>query len=163
MKKTPGTLGEVIEEAAKTHDCPKCKGVSVLIVPLKKVDKRMAAYGCPACGHAFSLDGGDFLKDAGELRDVFRGATLANRTLVEALAGEKLNPATRAVLTAQLLEYGIQMYFDGLKQGLLLGTVQAEKEAKSDTGTGHSPRGSSAEKRTEGREGGHGSSDGLHA
>lgn len=163
MKKSPGTLGEVIQEAAKTHDCPKCKGVAVLIVPLKKVDKRMAAYGCPACGNAFTLDGGAFVKDAGELKDVFRGATLANRTLVESLGGEKLNPATRAVLVAQLMEYGVQMYFDGLKQGLLLGTIQAEKEAKDVAGTGENPRGSSSEKRAGGREAGHESSDGVHA
>jgi predicted RNA-binding Zn-ribbon protein involved in translation (DUF1610 family) len=127
------TLGGVIEEASKVKDCPRCGGAAGLIVPLKKVDKRMAVYGCQACGHAFSTDGGAFVKDAGELRDVFRGASLANRTLTEALGGEKLNPATRAVLTAQLLEYGMQMYFDGLKQGLILGTIQAEKERAGPT------------------------------
>lgn len=125
-KEPAETLGAVIEEAARTIDCPKCGGAAPIIVPLKKVDKRMAVYGCPACGYAFGADGGAYLKDSSQLRDIFRGATLANRTLVESIGGEKLNPATRAVLTAQLLEYGMQMYFDGLKQGLLLGTVQQE-------------------------------------
>lgn len=120
--------------AAKTKECPKCQGTASLIVPLKQVEKRMAVYGCMACGHAFNGSGGAYLKDAGELRDVFRGATLANRTLTEAMGGEKLNPATRAVLTAQLLEYGVQMYFDGLKQGLLLGTIKSEKENEPSTG-----------------------------
>jgi hypothetical protein len=127
MTESHETLGGVIDEAARTADCPKCKGAAGLIVPLKKVDRRMAVYGCSHCGHAFSADGGVYLKDSGELRDIFRGATLVNRTLTESILGEKLNPATRAVLTAQLLEYGMQMYFDGLKQGLLLGAVQAER------------------------------------
>jgi predicted RNA-binding Zn-ribbon protein involved in translation (DUF1610 family) len=138
--KTPDSLGAVIEEAARTADCPKCKGSAGLIVPLKKVDKRMAVYGCSACGFSFKADGGAFVKDAEQLRDVFRGATLADQTLTEALGGEKLNPATRAVLTAQLLEYGMQMYFDGLKQGLLLGTIRTEGKDGSSTrdGTGSS-------------------------
>lgn len=126
-----------MNEAPKSADCPKCQGHAALIIPLKKVDKGAAVYGCSACGHTFHSSGAAFLKDAGELRDVFRGATLANRTLMDSLGGEKMNAATRAVLTAHLLEYGMQMYFDGLKQGLLLGTISQEKgDAGSSAGSG---------------------------
>jgi len=115
------------KDAAKNKDCPKCEGAASLLSPLKLTDESMAVYGCMACGHTFRSDGGAYLDNAAELRDYFRGATLGQKTLIESLGGEKLNPASKAVLTAMILEYGTQMWFDGLKQGLLLGTVQAEK------------------------------------
>lgn len=147
-KKEHETLGGLIEEAARTADCPRCKSIANMIVPLKKVDRRMAVYACtaPGCGYTFNADGGAFIKDANHLRDVFRGATLTNRTLTESLGGEKLNPATRAVLTAQLLEYGMQMYFDGLKQGLILGCIQSEG-THEPTAAGSSAGGHSSEER----------------
>lgn len=114
-------------EAARSADCPKCKGLASLIVPLKKVDQALAVYGCSACGFVFESSGKAFLRDVDGLRDVFRGATLAHQTLTDAFGGSGMNAATRAVLTAQLLEYGMTMYFDGLKQGLLLGTIEVEK------------------------------------
>jgi hypothetical protein len=114
-------------EATKTADCPKCGGLASLIIPLKKVEQALAVYGCSACGFVFDANGKAFLRDTGELRDVFRGATLAHQTLADAFGGSTMNAATRAVLTAQLLEYGMMMYFDGLKQGLLLGTIQTVK------------------------------------
>lgn len=109
------------------RDCPKCNGVSVNITPLKNHDESVAIFGCQACGYAFKADGKAFVENAQQLRDVFRGATMANQTLVEAFEGDKMNPAARAMLTARLLEYGTQMWFDGLKQGILLGVTQAEK------------------------------------
>lgn len=123
-------IADKVEHADKTIDCPRCKGAAVLLTPLKSVDKRAAVYGCNACGFSFRADGGAFLEDASQLRDVFRGATMANKTLLELLKGERLNAATRAMMSAQLLEYGVQMWFDGLKQGLLLGAIGADKENK---------------------------------
>ena len=114
--------------AAKTMDCPKCQGAAKLITPLKAVDQRVAVYGCSACGYAFKADGGVFLEDTSKLRDYFRGATLGNETLLEAMKGEQMNPATRTLFTAMMMEYGLQMWFDGLRQGLLLGAIQQEKK-----------------------------------
>ncbi|NDC22623.1 MAG: hypothetical protein EBZ49_00610 [Proteobacteria bacterium] len=109
-------------------DCPQCKSVAINITPLKNHDRSIAVYACQACGFAFKSDGGAFVSDSEKLKDVFRGATLGQKTLVESLGGENLNAATKALLTARLLEYGTQMWFDGLKQGLLLGAIKSEKD-----------------------------------
>jgi len=108
--------------------CPKCGGEAADITPLKVKDARIAVYACytPKCGYTFKAGGGAFVEGPEQLRDVFRGATLADRALTETMAGEKLNPATKALFQARLVEYGLTMWFDGLKQGLLLGAVQQE-------------------------------------
>lgn len=107
-------------------DCPKCKGAAADITPLKKKDERIAIYGCTVCGYAFTSDGKAFVKDGEALRDVFRGATQGNDALVDMLAGtgEVVNGPTRALLAARMLEYGLQMWMDGVKQGILLGVMQ---------------------------------------
>lgn len=106
-------------------DCPKCQAVAYPLSPVKDAAPKL--FACSACGHAFDASGRAYIDDVAELNDHFRGATLGKKTLVEMLAGEKLNPATKSLMTAQLLEYGTQMWFDGLKQGLLLGAMQLEK------------------------------------
>jgi hypothetical protein len=111
----------------KTLECPRCQGTAPLLEPMRILDKRVAVYGCKACGFAFKADGGAYVADTKELRDYFRGGTLANQTLMEALAGEKLNPATKILLQARLVEYGTQMWFDGLKQGLMMGAASAQE------------------------------------
>lgn len=107
-------------------DCPKCNGKATDITPLKNHDRSIALFACSACGNVFRANGGEFVSSSEKLRDVFRGATMGSKALEESLGGEKLNSATRALLLARLTEYGIQMWFDGLKQGLLLGTIQQE-------------------------------------
>lgn len=126
-----------MKEAAQTPDavlrameCPKCKGSAPLMAPMKITDKRNAVYGCQACGNTFKADGGAYVANVDELRDVFRGATAGHTALTEALAGEKLNPASLVLLQAQLVEYGTTMWFDGLKQGLLLGAAAAQHAMK---------------------------------
>jgi hypothetical protein len=93
---------------------------------MKIIDKRLAVYGCKACGFAFKADGGAYVANAKELKDYFRGGTLAHQTLTEAMAGEQLNPATKILLQARLVEYGTQMWFDGLKQGLVMGAATSQ-------------------------------------
>lgn len=107
-------------------DCPKCKGAAADITPLKKKDERISIYACQVCGFAFTADGKAFVKDGEALRDIFKGATAGNQALVDMLAGtgEQINPATKTLLTARMLEYGLTMWFDGVKQGLLLGVQQ---------------------------------------
>jgi len=39
--------------------------------------------------------------------------------------GDKINQATKVVLTARTLEYGINMWQEGLRQGMLLGLKQS--------------------------------------
>ncbi|MCJ7520848.1 MAG: hypothetical protein MUP21_01275 [Dehalococcoidia bacterium] len=116
------------EGASQRKACPKCSAVASLLSPTKHVEVTAAVYSCSACAFVFRADGAAYLENTNALRDYFRGASLGNKTLMESLGGEKVNAATKAVLTAQLLEYGTQMWFDGLKQGLLLGAIQAEKK-----------------------------------
>jgi len=123
-----------IDHAEKTQVCQKCQGTAVLLTPLKVVDKRVAVYGCQACGFSFTGEGRAFIETTSQLRDVFRGATLTNATLTASMQTAKLSPAAKALLQAQLLEYGVQMWYDGLKQGLLLGALQTERR-QSDGNT----------------------------
>lgn len=109
-----------------TKECPRCQGASPLLAPMKITDHRIAVYGCKACGFAFKADGGAYVADTKELKDYFRAGSMANTTLMEAMAGEKLNVATKILLQARLVEYGTQMWFDGLKQGLVMGAASAQ-------------------------------------
>lgn len=123
------------EKAADTTaTCPQCKGTSRLLSPLKELPEGMAVYACSACSYTHKADGGAYVGDTEQLHDVFQAATLGKQTLDKTLGGENLNPATKAFLQAQIMEYGVQMWFDGLKQGLLLGAVQKEKGGKNGDG-----------------------------
>src|SRR5690606_28232209 len=86
------------------------------------------------CAYSFTVDGGSFVKDASQLKDHFRAMALGNITLEKALFGEKLNPATRALLLAHILEYGTTMWMDGLKTGLLYGAARDEANAEEVSG-----------------------------
>ena len=119
------------EEALKAMPCPRCEDEAPLMSPLKKTAKRMAVYGCKSCGFSFDADGGAFVANSNELQDIFRAGPQTRRTLINALLGEKVNPATHAYLSAELTSYGLQFWYDGYKQGLLLGARSQEfKEAQ---------------------------------
>lgn len=119
-------------KAGDRADCVKCGALATNITPTKSHDSSMAVFGCSACGYAFKADGGAFVPDATKLRDVFRGGTMAQKTVVEVMAGETMNAATKALFTAKLLEYGLQMWYDGVKQGILLGAIQDEYANKAN-------------------------------
>lgn len=123
-----------------TKDCPKCKSKSVGVSPLKTDNPRAVVFLCKnsKCAYSFTVDGGAFVKDAGQLRDYFRAMTLGNTTLEKALFGEKLNPSTRNLLMAHILEYGTTMWMDGMKTGLIYGAARDEARAQEVSG-GESP------------------------
>jgi len=124
-------MKEPAQSVAQRMDCPKCHGVAMLAVPNAMAAAAYAIYGCGACGFAFKADGTPYVDNVQELRDYFRGATLGHKTLADGLKGVDLPPAAKVLFQAQIIEYGTNMWFDGLKQGLLLGAIQATKEAKS--------------------------------
>lgn len=103
-------------------DCPKCQGMATNITPVKG-EQAIKVFGCPTCGHTFNADGTPVVTNAKQLADVFRVATEGQKTLLETFGATQMDPATRAVVTTKLLEYGVQMWFDGLKQGILLTTI----------------------------------------
>jgi transcription elongation factor Elf1 len=109
-------------------NCPKCGSAAQNITPVKQNPLKITAYGCPVCGHAFDGSGKPIVSNTKQLADVFKAATESQKTLQEVFGQTKLDPATRVALTAKLLEYGVQMWFDGLKQGLLLTAIQEIKE-----------------------------------
>lgn len=113
-----------------TKICQKCNGVAADITPLKKKDERIAIYACENCGFAFTADGKAFIKDSESLQQTF--ATPGNQALMDMLigTGEKLNPATFALLSARMLEYGLTMWMDGYKAGLLTKVKQEDYNGK---------------------------------
>lgn len=112
--------------------CPRCKAAALLLAPGRSATK-VVVYGCTGCGFAFTPDGAQYTDNLKELKDFFRGATLGQKTFTEGLKGVEMSPAARALLTAQIIEYGTSMWFDGLKQGLLLGALDQNYKAVSAT------------------------------
>lgn len=110
--------------------CPKCNSVAHDVTPLKKKDERIAIYACELCGYAFTSDGKSFIKDAEQLQKTF--ATAGNEGLVDMLMGtkEKVNPATFALLSARMIEYGLTMWMDGYRTGLLTKVKQEDYNGK---------------------------------
>ena len=129
--------------------CTRCQGGLRNISPLKSTN-RVSVYSCVKCGYTFTSEGKAFVADGEALRDVFKGATLGNQAVVDMIlgTGEEINAATRALLSARMLEYGLTMWMDGLKQGLLLGVNQ--DDARRNT---QSKGVASADRRQPGREG----------
>jgi transcription elongation factor Elf1 len=119
-----------------TSDCPKCGSVATNITPTKSPTS-VKVFGCAACGYAFTEDGKPVVQNNKQLADVFKAATEGQKTIMDVFGGSKMDPVTRSVMTTKLLEYGVQMWFDGLKQGILLGTIQ---EMKNDGENGSEER-----------------------
>lgn len=117
-------------KAGEKSICPQCKGEAVNITPLKEHDRSLAIFCCKkkGCGFTFKADGGAYVKDPNELKDWFSGVIKGNQALTELLMGEKLNPATRNLFLARITEYGLQMWNEGFKQGLLVNALQQHKE-----------------------------------
>ena len=116
-------------------NCPKCGSVATNITPVKQNPTNITAYGCQVCGYAFDGAGKPIVNSTKQLADVFRAATEGQQTIQELFGQNKLDPATRVAFTAKLLEYGVQMWFDGLKQGLLLTAIQEIKNDDGKTGS----------------------------
>jgi hypothetical protein len=114
--------------AESLQPCGKCGAPAHLVVPLKVVSKKMAVYGCPACGHTFRYGGAVFLENPDQLRDTFRAATLGQ----EMFGDQKMDPSLALMFQARLMEFGTHMFYDGVKQGLLLGALQLSSKEKSD-------------------------------
>ena len=113
--------------------CPKCEVLATGSTPIKTKDARAMVFICPGkkCGYSWTVQGGEFVKDSDDLRDVFKSTTLGQKTLEDVLFGQTLNPATRALMLARLTEYGLQMWMDGLKTGLVNGARQREDTISS--------------------------------
>jgi len=113
--------------------CPICGVPATGHTPIKTEDTRAMVFICPSrkCNYAWTVQGGVFVKDADELKDVFRSTALGRQTLEDVLFGKTLNSATRALMLARLTEYGLQMWMDGLKTGLVNGTRQRENTIPS--------------------------------
>jgi hypothetical protein len=140
-------------------DCPRCQGRSVPLSPVKRPGQDYSVYGCKACGLTFTADGKAYVEKTEELKDIFSGATGAHKVILEGLAKERLNPATRTLLSARIMEYGSDMWFEGLKQGLLLGATseqELENRARDVIEEHYTSRGTAALTRLEEFLNGHG-------
>lgn len=105
-----------------TKTCPRCESDAVSISPVKATNDRAVVFVCTKkkCSYTFKVSGGAFVEDADDLTDAFKTGRAANDALDKILLGEKLNPSTRALLLANIVEYGIGMWQDGLKTGLVI-------------------------------------------
>jgi hypothetical protein len=111
-------------------DCPKCGGALFLAVPdATAAGQRL--YGCKLCFHTCQADGTPFV-ECDDLKDVFRAATEGQAVYDKMLASQHFSPAARAVFQAEIVSYGLQMWQDGFKQGLLMGALKTTTaEAKA--------------------------------
>lgn len=116
-----------------TKECPQCKSAGVSISPIKATNDRSVVFVCTSkkCSYTFKASGGAFVKDADALTDIFKLGRDARETLDRVLLGEKVNPSTKALLIAEIVEYGIGMWQDGLKTGLVISATKQEAAGKS--------------------------------
>lgn len=105
-------------------DCVKCGSAMTPLAPAK--DAHLKAFGCTTCGYVCDDGGKPIVTNNKQLGDVFRAATEGSKTLRDVFGIDKMDPATKAAMTSKLLEYGTQMWFDGLKQGLLMSAIQEQ-------------------------------------
>jgi len=112
-------------------ECPKCRSVAKLLSPLKKTPGDMAVYGCFACGFTFSSDGRQYVEGSEVLSGFVKGAAEGADAMAAAMGQSNINPAAFVILQAQMVEYGTERWFDGLKQGLLLGARAAQRGSVS--------------------------------
>lgn len=115
-------------------NCPKCNSVAVNITPIRQQNK-ITVFGCQVCGYAFDGSGNPVVSNTKQLADVFRAATEGSKVLQEQFKIKDLDPATKAAITANLIEYGVTMWFDGLKQGILLSTVSEVYNGNGEVGS----------------------------
>lgn len=117
-------MSEKQAKAGQRRECPKCQGVAINVTPLKVHNERAAIFACQTkgCGYAFQFDGEAYLNGPEDLSGWFKGVIGANEGLSEILGTKTMNPATRNLILARMVDYGMQMFSDGLKQGLLINT-----------------------------------------
>lgn len=118
-------------------ECPVCGSTAASMSPVKTDNERAVVFVClnKKCSHTFKVDGGAFVKNEEELKKHFM-AGRASDALERTLLGERLNPSTRALLMANIIEYGLSMWNDGMKVGLVIGATRDEHNRISD---GESP------------------------
>lgn len=115
--------------APRTSSCPKCQGVSFLIAPSHEVPKNIAVYGCKSCGLKSNFEGKAIIASQEDFSNISKMTKLASE-LVNNNSDENLGFAAKSVLLAEMVSYGMNMWYDGLKQGLLLAAV--EESIKND-------------------------------
>jgi len=104
----------------------KCGGETVDINPFGKDDPLRSIHACQACGLATNSDGSYIIQDTENMNlkkfsDVFHAASGAE-TIIYAN-----NFFSKTMLFAKMVDYGCQMWMDGLKQGLLLGVLHDKR------------------------------------
>lgn len=134
-------MNEGQAKAGQKRVCPKCQGTAVNITPLKTHNSKVAVFACQACGYSSRMDGGAYITDPTELKEHFLGLIGAKSTITDLIAGEGLPKATRNLLIARITEYGLQMWNDGLKQGLLIDVIKENYDGKVRSKEGDPARG----------------------
>ena len=117
--------------------CARCGGQAYLMRPegLGGVTLPHKIYSCPTCGANTSENGKILLTNIQELKQISTVAA-ASKKMTEGMPElQKLVAAAKSLFEARAAEYGIQMWFDGYKHGLLVNAIASEydKRTKGDT------------------------------
>lgn len=114
--------------------CPKCNSETNPLGPSKKIPENRKMFGCPKCGFVCRADGEEVklpsekgVPGIGGLADAITG--VMDKAFKE--GAKPLNPSEAAVIQAVISDLYIEAFSSGVKQGLLLGTIQTRyKEGK---------------------------------
>lgn len=113
--------------------CPKCGSTSSVITPQVFKEKMPEVWGCRACGYTYDSAGREVITDPKQVADHLRAGEHAEK-IFGVMKG--LPPALRAAVVGLLVEYGSNMWYEGLKQGLLLSTIGETKNGNGKTQPG---------------------------
>ena len=112
--------------------CPKCETSTNPLGFAKNIPANKQIHGCPKCGSVYRDDGKEFNIPLSNLAvgTGLSGGVQSAMDKVFKEGGRTLSSSEAAVIQAIISDLYIQGFSSGVKQGLLLGTIQTRyKEA----------------------------------
>lgn len=113
--------------------CLKCETDINPLGPIKNTPENKRIHGCPRCGTVYR----DGLEMKLSMSKLAQGEGLAGnvKTAMDKVfqeSGKTLNSSEAAVIQAIISDLYLQGFSSGVKQGLLLGTIQTRYKEKSE-------------------------------
>jgi len=118
--------------------CPICKGAAYEMQPrgLGKVKIDKPFFACTNCGANFDKSNNILHKNPADIDQISMIATGARKMAESLPEFESMGSASQALFQARMAEFGLQVWFDGYKHGLLTNAIQEEYSKRKPNSQG---------------------------
>lgn len=116
--------------------CTQCQTEARPLGPTNKIQKEKLIFGCPKCGYVFRANGEGIKLPTGKGVPGLSSLSDAISSAMDSVfkdQGKSINPNEAAVIQAVLSDLYVEAFSSGVKQGLLLGTIQNRYNNKEKT------------------------------